>query len=476
MRNSKGKLAKVTFGHFIILRLFRRQNLTKLARFGTFLVLVLVMAACSTNPTPEVAAPDKLTGPVTLDDQFAEVAKSAPDFGGMFYDDRGQLNVYTAASEGLSSQSLEIQRADVTAAITSVFGKDVLLQQARGEASEEGIQPQSLSKSNIKVLPAKYDFLQLKRWYDGQLGSILGISGLVFTDIDEAQNRLAVGIEEGNTAARKLIEQKLVELGVPREAVIIQETQPVQPAAYTLRSALRPVWNGMQTAMNTGKVCTLGINAYNYTYRVWGFVTNSHCTNAPLVVDGVNRGTKFYQSGVVSSNYIGYEYLDPRFFTGGSCPSGQRCRWSDSAFVRHTTNQFQVGQVARPKSASSLMSSLELNSTYPTIKIVRKNTTYPISGQIPLGKVGRTTGWTYGYVTQTCKTYVMKSYTLLCQYDTNGGVQGGDSGSPVFAFHSNGTATLYGIVWGGNLYAPYNRMIFSPIQNVEYELGSLKTY
>lgn len=64
-------------------------------------------------------------------------------------------------------------------------------------------------------------------------------------------------------------------------------------------------------------------------------MTNSHCTHTQGVVDN----TEYHQpirpiNPWDMSNRVGLEIADPPFFTGGNCPSGYRCRYSDSAFVR----------------------------------------------------------------------------------------------------------------------------------------------
>jgi hypothetical protein len=49
---------------------------------------------------------------------------------------------------------------------------------------------------------------------------------------------------------------------------------------------------------------------------------------------------------------------------------------------------------------------------------------------------------------------------------------GGDSGSPVFALAGSHDATLAGILWGGG----DNVFVFSPLANIERELGPLTTH
>jgi hypothetical protein len=91
-------------------------------------------------------------------------------------------------------------------------------------------------------------------------------------------------------------------------------------------------------------------------------------------------------------------------------------------------------------------------------------------------KIGRTTGWTRGSVTGTCVTVNLSgtNITQICQTLVSAGVGAGDSGSPVFRRQgSTSNVTLVGILWGGSGSSLY---VFSPISNIETELGALTTF
>ena len=62
----------------------------------------------------------------------------------------------------------------------------------------------------------------------------------------------------------------------------------------------------------------------------------------------------------------------------------------------------------------------------------------------------------------------------LCQTFVDAGVGGGDSGSDVFATAGGLNVTLLGILWGGN--SSGTLFVYSPITNVERELGPLTTF
>ena len=89
--------------------------------------------------------------------------------------------------------------------------------------------------------------------------------------------------------------------------------------------------------------------------------------------------------------------------------------------------------------------------------------------------MGRTSGWSRGYVTSTCIDVNVgnTSFTLLCQDAVGAKVLAGDSGSPVFRVVHGSDVSLDGILWGGD--ESGTLFVFSPIANIEREdeLGPL---
>ena len=90
-----------------------------------------------------------------------------------------------------------------------------------------------------------------------------------------------------------------------------------------------------------------------------------------------------------------------------------------------------------------------------------------------VNKIGRTTGWTQGQITQTNVTTSVSgsNITLFGQTFVSAGVGAGDSGSPVFALGQGSNVTLRGILWGGS--SSGRLFVFSPIGNIEAELGAI---
>lgn len=95
----------------------------------------------------------------------------------------------------------------------------------------------------------------------------------------------------------------------------------------------------------------------------------------------------------------------------------------------------EFGNIVRTTSHGTSPGSITIDSANPRFRIIGE-AAYPVAGQT-LEKIGRTTGWTYGQVTNTCvDTNVAGSnITLLCQDYVSAGIGAGDSGSPVFAWN-----------------------------------------
>jgi hypothetical protein len=396
-----------------------------------------VTSAGNSNPAA-LPGPAQIDEIETADDRFAAVARQVPDFGGMFFDQDGTLQVYMLGQKGPANEALIASLDDV---ITREIG--------RGER---------LSGRGIEVLEAQYSFLDLYRWQQQMSPEMLALPDVVFTDIDEMTNRLRIGITDSPGRA-EAVEEYLSKLGVPREAVLISETKEVWPE---LRSRRRPLRGGLQINFG-GFLCTLGFVATRQ--GTTGFVTNSHCTN----VQGGVEGTVYHQpSASGTTNRIGQEIADPTYFTGGSCPSGRRCRFSDSSFARvpHPSGPSVTtarGTIARPPTGSFTWNGVD------TFTITAEAA--PVAGQA-VTKVGRTTGRTSGTVSRTCVNFNVagSNITQLCQSQASFASAGGDSGSPVFRITSLPNVTLVGIHWGSG-------GVFSPITGIQMsgELGSVTT-
>jgi hypothetical protein len=393
----------------------------------------LFAGACTDTDQPTSPSDANPSEPTLrqFDDPIA-AARQVPGFGGFFFDEQGQPTIYL---------------------------KDSRLRASAERALGPVLSANGVSAAALKVRPADFDWVSLERWQGLAATEALALRGTVYVDADESRNRVTIGIERGTSAAQ--IRSVVERLGVPAKALTVEVVEPFRNMA-TLRDRIRPVRGGVQINF-PGFLCTLGFNATRSGQR--SFITNSHCTE----VQGGVESTPYWQpTETVAPAQIGTEVADPAYGRPAGCPSGRRCRRSDAsraAYAGGTTST--LGRIAKTTGANNGSLTIQGNFT-----IVAEGN--PIVGQ-QANKIGRTTGWTRGTITNTCVTVNVTgtNITQLCQSIVAAGVAGGDSGSPVF-LRQGGTnnVTLLGILWGGGA----GTFAFSPISNVEAELGALTTF
>jgi hypothetical protein len=397
---------------------------------------VLFTSACSdtTQPTSPADRPaDPGPSPVLQqsDDPVA-LARTVPGFGGFFFDQDGAPTVYL---------------------------KDVAARPAVERALGSYLGVRGLRASAMRVRRGDFDWASLERWQTEAGVEALAMPGTVFVDADESRNRVTIGVERGTPAAR--VTAAMSRLGVPAAAVVVQEVEPVKPAA-TLRDRVRPVRGGLQINF-PGFLCTLGFNAIRSGQR--SFITNSHCTS----VQGGNESTPYWQpTQTAAPTRIATEVADPTYGRPTGCPTGRRCRRSDAARAAYAGGTAStLGAIARTTGANN--GSLTISGSFT---VTAEGS--PVVGQTA-NKVGRTTGWSRGAVTHTCVHVNVSgtNLTQLCQSLVSARVGSGDSGSPVFRQQGGDNVTLLGILWGGS---GSNLFVFSPMSGIEAELGALTTF
>ena len=300
---------------------------------------------------------------------------------------------------------------------------------------------------------------QVQQWFDLIAREGLALPATVMADYDEVRNIVVVGVE--HAAAGNSIRGLAARLGIPATALEVREMEPIKYAA-TLRDRIDPRVGGIQIHFGNF-LCTLGFNAADGTQN--SFITNSHCTNQ----QGGVEGTAYFQPlSSVDGTSIATEVEDPTYQRNlAGCPRGKKCRRSDSSRALYNAGiNFDRGRIAQtsgPNNGSLTITGFldftaeDLRTNFPSGTTVRK--------------VGRTTGMTQGSVTSTCATVNVSGSNIsqICQTIVSSSaviVGGGDSGSPVYI----GTA-LAGILWGGN--SSGTLFVFSPLANIEQELGNL---
>jgi hypothetical protein len=319
---------------------------------------------------------------------------------------------------------------------------------------------------------------------------VLAIEGVVFLDLDEACGCLVVG------AATKEVHSKITslmkELGIKTSWVNIVQTPEylfTQAAPVpVLTDRIRPTMGGQQIgALVNGAVvnsCTLGLPVYSWDMHNEGILTASHCSRGDL---GEIRATDFVQ-GPSPADFIASESLDRGLFknsTNSKCPTGKLCRFSDAVYAHYGVPKAGIrGRISRPKGMCNypgiLPCSLALDRTTDDIRIAYA--TVGMFTGVEVDKIGIGSGWTRGPISNTCVdinvvekdasgNLIPTDITMLCQTLVHTIAQPGDSGAPVFQYFSGYDAgSFVGILWGANV--DYTRMVFSPIDGIEKDLGT----
>jgi hypothetical protein len=312
------------------------------------------------------------------------------------------------------------------------------------------------------VVPAAYDFAQLKDWAD-QLAPLMQQRGDVYlVDVDEVNNRVLLGV--AGEAATGAVRSAAERLGIPAAAVATQ-TQAAPQMRATVRDRFTTFVGGIQIAFGQ-YLCTVGFNAKRVSNGANVFVTNSHCTTTQYATDGVAE----YQNTVAAGNQVGNEVADRGLY---ACVSGvASCRQADAVYVSHNgTRTIGQGGIIRTNWNTGGPGGL---TTIGEFDIIGRYT-----GTLPVGsyldKTGRTSGSTYGQVTNSCVTIGV----LRCQDISKVWSEPGDSGSPVYVYiGGSGTAEndvqLHGVMWGGPG-SDYTTTYSSRLSGIEADLGALNT-
>ena len=103
-------------------------------------VVAIAMTFATAASAQQKETPTAPSAPAaTFDDKLVKIGELAPGFGGMYFDDKGALQVYMKNAADLrSADAMKAAQAQVSSAIASVLGVDFLAQNAvrKGRAQE----------------------------------------------------------------------------------------------------------------------------------------------------------------------------------------------------------------------------------------------------------------------------------------------------------------------------------------------------
>jgi hypothetical protein len=411
-------------------------------------VALLATAACDSPNAPEAPEPGQAgitpSAPQasiqTPDDEFARAARAeVPGFAGFYLRDDG-TPVVRLVNLGQRAAAQRYVAPHIAAA-------------RRGRRAGAPSQP--------VFVKAAYDFNQLNGWSQSLLPMLRQRPSDVFLiDVDEVQNRVLVGVADATAVAA--VRAEAARAGIPAQALEVR-TQQAPAVRATVRDRFTTTVGGIQIAFG-GYLCTLGFNAKRVSTGANIYVTNSHCTGTQYATDGI----AIYQNTVATGNQIGNEVADRGLY---ACVSGvASCRQADAAYISNNgTRTVGQGGIARTAWNTGAAGGLTTTGEYDVVG--RYTGTLPVGSY--LDKTGRTSGSTYGQVTNSCVTIG----SLRCQDISKVWSEGGDSGSPVFVYlGGSGTAEndvqLHGVMWGGPG-TDYTTTYSSRLSGIEADLGAL---
>ena len=200
--------------------------------------------------------------------------------------------------------------------------------------------------------------------------------------------------------------------GIPDGAVLVERADRIIQVATLQNVVDRPVRAGVQINF-PGYLCSVGFNATSGSQR--SFVTASHCTTK----QGGVESTPYWQPPPVGGRNSDRDRgIRPVYVKGGTgCPKGGKlCRYSDASRAAYVNGANQaLGSIARTSGANN--GSLDITGSFSISADDCATTGGCLAVGTVVNKVGRTTGWTSGAITNTCVNTGVQGTRIvqLCQ-------------------------------------------------------------
>jgi hypothetical protein len=144
---------------------------------------------------------------MTDDDRFAQLDQEFPGFAGFFVDDSQQRLMMRFARPIAAPRLRQVQER-----AAAVLDEPYLLKLAP------------------EAVPAEFDFVELKRWYEPLAYQVMSLPGVVTSDIDERRNRIVIGVQSPASQATA-VQQLIRRLDIPSDAVTIKQLAAIRALA-----------------------------------------------------------------------------------------------------------------------------------------------------------------------------------------------------------------------------------------------------
>lgn len=403
----------------------------------------VVITSCATEPpsAPEVrqvAFQVKVAEP--SERQFTRLARSYPGFAGVWFDgETGELVVNLVRGTSLKEAVVDNAVAIANTRIPSMRGKG--------------------QRTNL----VEFGYDDLNR-YLGLLTIEIGNMGIQSVGTQYRTNSIKITLLPGSD--EETIRARLTELGIPQAAVTMAEEPAIRTLALLTDRNRNQIENGFRISDQNDDKCSHGADAVTMSgsNTLYGFVMAGHCSET--IEDA---GEFIYQNNEDLGNIVGAEAIDPVGFTGGVCPVGKRCRYSDASWVFYTSSSYYAGH--------KIAESSVIGTTGPGNLTVAAYRLAPAISDIIEGmtvrKTGQTSGTTQGLITSTCTPawhpQAPTMLRILCSAVVSAYAAEGDSGGPVYQVNGDGAYHL-GILWGGTDSGTY---YFSPWESITADMPSV---
>ncbi len=230
--------------------------------------------------------------------------------------------------------------------------------------------------------------------------------------------------------------------------------------------------------------CTLGLAVTMGSSQ--RYITTSHCSEWASLESSMS----FHQPSTKTVDRLGYELADPSSTCTVNSPNNDDntdCRWADVALYGQSgsNSRFTRGWVATTEATSGAAGRRhnhdDGDSLYVMVSEGGEIPSTAVSGQSVI-KVGQAQGRRHGRVRHDCVDIYRwptedQNYTIRCQNLADYERQDGDSGGPVFSSDGKFFGIHVGRFPGGNTGSGElpAHAIYSPIANIEEDLGSMNT-